>query len=99
MREPFVLVLAPPLRRGDIPRLCASLAAALDPREPRPAYCDVGTVAEPDMVTVDALLRLHLTARRKGHRLRFRNAGPALRALLSLTGFSTMLAVDGADDG
>ncbi|WP_207938937.1 STAS domain-containing protein [Actinomadura darangshiensis] len=97
MTEPFVLALGPSLSRGDVPRLCASLAAALDPDEPRPAYCDVVTVTDPDMVTVDALLRLHLTARRRGHRLRFRGAGPDLLSLLSLTGFLSVLALDGAD--
>ncbi|HWS33542.1 MAG TPA: STAS domain-containing protein [Actinoplanes sp.] len=47
--------------------------------------CDVAG-APADLATVAALARLRLTARRHGHRLVIRNAGPDLRDLIVLLG-------------
>lgn len=53
---------------------------------PRQVFCDIGGLAQVNLAAVDALARLHLTARRHGSRLRVRNAGPDLLALLELVG-------------
>ncbi|WP_046567422.1 STAS domain-containing protein [Micromonospora sp. HK10] len=81
--------------RADIPVLCADLADLLRGRPPGTVACDVAAVAAPDVVTVEALARLGLTARRHGWRLVVRDAGPALRRLLALLGLAEVLAEPG----
>jgi hypothetical protein len=81
-----VWVLRGPVARTDIADLCtylASLDAAL-------VHCDVAAV-EPDLVLVEALARLQLTARRLGRRVRVVGAGPHLRNLLHVTGLTGIL--------
>lgn len=48
--------------------------------------CDLGAVGRADAVTVDALARLQLTARRLGCRIDVINACPQLEDLLVLVG-------------
>ena len=48
----------------------------------------------PDLALVDALARLQLDARRRGGRLRLRNATDELRGLLELVGLADVLAVE-----
>ena len=48
----------------------------------------------PDLALVDALARLQLDARRRGGRLRLRNATEELRGLLELVGLADVLAVE-----
>jgi hypothetical protein len=52
--------------------------------------CDVAGLP-PDAVTVDALARLQLAARRNGRRVRLRNASEELRALLDIAGLRDVL--------
>lgn len=52
--------------------------------------CDV-VLVDPDAVTVDALARLQLTARRLGCRVGLRSAGFELRDLLDFVGFREVL--------
>jgi ABC-type transporter Mla MlaB component len=52
--------------------------------------CDVGGV-DPDAVTVEALARLQLAARRHGCRVRLRNASPGLRDLVAFMGLRDVL--------
>jgi hypothetical protein len=47
-----------------------------------------------DIGTVDALARLHLSARRLGWRLRLREASVELRELIELAGLSRVLGVE-----
>jgi len=47
-----------------------------------------------DIGTVDALARLHLTARRLGWRLRLRSIPAELRELIELAGLSTVLGLE-----
>ncbi|MEU4427462.1 STAS domain-containing protein [Actinoplanes sp. NPDC024001] len=79
------------LSRSDIPVLCADLAQLLCGRPATVVVCDVG-VARADVVTVEAIARLRLTARRHGSRLVVAGAGPDLLSLLDLLGL-------GADPG
>ena len=52
--------------------------------------CDVAGV-EPDAVTVDALCRLQLAARRLGVQVRFENASQDLRELIAFMGLRDVL--------
>jgi hypothetical protein len=57
--------------------------------------CDVGHLANPDLRTVAVLARAQLDARRRGTRLRFRNASPALRELIVFAGLEEVLPLAG----
>ena len=58
----------------------------------RTIVCDLRGVAA-DCVTVDALARIHLAARRAGVDLDVRHASPELKELLVFTGLSGVLGV------
>jgi hypothetical protein len=77
--------------RADIPGLCAGLASLLRGRGGGVVTCDVTAVARPDLVTVEALARLRLTARRHGWRLVVGGAGPDLLGLVRLLGLADAL--------
>lgn len=81
--------------RADIPALCGDLADLLRGRPPGTVACHVAAVASPDVVTVEALARLRLTARRHGWRFVVRDAGPALLRLMALLGLAEVLAEPG----
>jgi anti-anti-sigma regulatory factor len=59
----------------------------------RTIVCDLRGVAA-DCVTVDALARLHLAARRAGVELSVRHASTELRELLVFTGLSETLGLE-----
>ncbi|WP_250002846.1 STAS domain-containing protein [Actinoplanes sp. M2I2] len=90
--------------RADIPCLCSGLADLLRARPDRQqvdraghqppsseVVCDV-SAARPDVVTVEALARLRLTAGRHGWRLTVRGARPELIDLFSLMGLGGFFA-------
>lgn len=56
-----------------------------------PLVCDVRWLRAPDCATVDALARLQLTARRRGHRICLRDPLPELVELLGLAGLGDVL--------
>ncbi|MEX2420204.1 MAG: STAS domain-containing protein, partial [Actinomycetota bacterium] len=85
------LVLSDPITPDDIPGLCERARVLLDKTGHDPVVCDVGALAEPDAVMVDALARLQLTARRLGRRLRFRGACGELLDLLAFVGLGDTL--------
>ncbi|MFY1693116.1 STAS domain-containing protein [Plantactinospora sp. WMMB782] len=93
-----LLVIDPALGRADIPEVCARLVDLLarHPGQGGVVVCDVSRVAEPSAVTVDALARLRLTARRLGVDLRLRAAPVRLRQLLALTGLAAVIPLEGA---
>ncbi|WP_240659900.1 STAS domain-containing protein [Streptomyces sp. WAC 01529] len=82
-----------PLRAGDVPPLCARVAAARHGPGGGDIICDVAAVTTADLTTVDAIARLHLAARRAGGRIRLRNPAPALLALLGLVGLVELLGL------
>jgi ABC-type transporter Mla MlaB component len=90
----IVLALAPPIVRADIRTLCLSIQDVLERHPGDAVICDVGALVDPDAVTVDALARLQLTARRSGSCVSFRNAHVQLRALLALTGLTDVVCGD-----
>jgi ABC-type transporter Mla MlaB component len=79
-----------PIAREDLPGLCDRVCAFLAQTGAGIALCDVREV-EPDAVTVDALARLQLGARRHGCQVRLRGASPELRELVDLMGLTDVL--------
>jgi ABC-type transporter Mla MlaB component len=79
-----------PIARDDMPGLCDRVCALLGDSGAAVARCDVSGV-EVDAVTVDALARLQLAARRSGCRVRLRNASTELRELVDFMGLSDVL--------
>jgi len=79
-----------PISRDDLSGLCDRICGLLGASGATVAYCDVSGV-EPDAVTVDALARLQLGARRHGCRVRLRNASPELRELVAFMGLQDVL--------
>ena len=78
---------------SDIPAVWSHVLALLDDGEFEIVVCDVAALVDPDVVTVEALARLQLTARRCGRRVRFRHACGELRGLLTLLGLSDVLSL------
>ena len=79
-----------PIARDDLPGLCDRVCALLRENGAGDARCDVRTV-DVDAVTVDALCRLQLAARRQGCQVRLRHASTELRELVDLMGLSDVL--------
>src|SRR4051794_4388624 len=71
--------VAGPIAQADIPRLCNALARLLEGSTVEVVVFDLSKLVRPDAVTVDALARLQLTARRLGFSVRMRKASPELR--------------------
>ncbi|MEU7020223.1 STAS domain-containing protein [Streptomyces sp. NPDC046203] len=71
----------------EVRRLCELLAAT----PPTVVVCDLGGLTGAGLAAVDAVARLRLAARRGGHRLLFRGAGPELRDVLALVGLGDLL--------
>jgi ABC-type transporter Mla MlaB component len=86
-----VLVMIGPITRDGIPALCERARVLLLSCHIGPVACDVGALAEPDLVTIDGLARLQLTARRLGYRVELRGACGELEELLVLTGLGDVL--------
>ncbi|RCH68025.1 STAS domain-containing protein [Streptomyces sp. SDr-06] len=80
-----VLVVPDPLTLADVPLLCERLRA-LYGGGAELVVCDLAALSRADLAAVEAVARLRLTARRAGRRVRMRNAGAGLVALLELTG-------------
>lgn len=79
-----------PIARSDLPGLCDRVCALLESSRAPVVLCDVSTV-EPDAVTVDALARLQLAARRHGCRVRLRNASSELLDVVAFMGLADVL--------
>lgn len=88
---PVVWPLGPAISRADIPALCDQLSVVVRYGGVRLVLCDVSGVAVHDAVLVEALLRLQLTARRLGGRIRVHKPSPRLLDLLGATGLRTVL--------
>ncbi|MFI6688177.1 lipid asymmetry maintenance protein MlaB [Streptomyces sp. NPDC050485] len=83
--EPAVLVVSAPVTFADVPLLCERLRA-LYGGGVEEVVCDLAALTRADLAAVEAVARLRLTARRAGGRLRVRNAGAGVAALLELAG-------------
>ena len=85
-----------PIDRSDLPALCDRVGALLDESRADVALCDV-TGVEADAVTVEALARLQVAARRHGCLVRLRHASEELRELIAFMGLRDVLP-DGRDN-
>ena len=84
-----------PIARESIPAICERARILLEACDAGRVACDVGALAEPDVVTIDGLARLQLTARRLGYRVELQRACGELEELLVLTGLSDVLPCAG----
>ncbi|WP_259471424.1 STAS domain-containing protein [Streptomyces shenzhenensis] len=86
-----MLVLTGPVARDEVTGHCDDLRGLLEVTGLGIVIVDVAGLGPPGLWAVELLARLELTARRAGVRIRLRNAGPALRALLDLVGLRFQL--------
>ena len=82
--------IATPIARADLPGLCARVCVLLERSEADIAFCDVSGV-DSDAVTVEALARLQLAARRNGCRIWLCNPSAELRDLVEFMGLRDVL--------
>ena len=80
-----------PFTSEGIPALCERARVLLEGCDAGRVACDVGALAEPDVVTIAGLARLQLTARRLGSRVELQRACGELEDLLVLTGLGDVL--------
>jgi hypothetical protein len=80
-----------PIRRDDLPGLCERVGGLLARHDPGVALCDVATVTA-DAVSVEALSRLQLAARRYGFRVQLENASAELVDLVAFLGLADVFA-------
>ena len=85
-----VFAVRGPILPADLPGLCERVCAVLEEHAGRSLLCDV-TGVEADAVTVDALARLQLAARRRGCLVRLCHASAELRQLVAFMGLSDVL--------
>jgi ABC-type transporter Mla MlaB component len=83
-----------PIARSDLPGLCDRVCALFAASSAEIARCDVRGV-EPDAVTVDALARLQLAARRHRCSVRLVNASHELLDLVAFMGLADVLPSGG----
>jgi ABC-type transporter Mla MlaB component len=79
-----------PVTRGDLPGLCDRVCGLLEQSGAGVALCDVSGI-DVDAVTVDALARLQLAARRHGCQVRLRRASSDLLELVAFMGLRDVL--------
>jgi ABC-type transporter Mla MlaB component len=79
-----------PIGRADLPGLCARIHVLVQQSNAELAWCDVRRVAA-DAVTVEALGRLQLAARRQRCQVRLRNASHELLELVAFMGLDDVL--------
>jgi ABC-type transporter Mla MlaB component len=84
--DAIVVAISGPITPSDIPTLCERFRSALEDGDGELVLCDVAAIRRPDAVTLEALARLQLTARRSGRRVRIRHACMELRDLMALAG-------------
>jgi len=79
-----------PIARDDLPGLCDRVCGLLTESGASIALCRVDDVPA-DAVTVDALARLQLAAKRHSCQVRLRHASPELRELVAFMGLRDVL--------
>jgi len=84
------IVVRGPIARPDLPGLCDRVCGVLERRAATIVLCDVCGVGS-DAVTIDALARLQLAARRHGCQVRLRGASDDLRDLVAFMGLEDVL--------
>jgi hypothetical protein len=92
-RGPWLKVPAP-IGLADVPALCERAELVLKAGPRAPLDCDVGDVDSPNLVTIEALARVELTAMRLGGDIRLSGASVELLELLALCGLPIELALE-----
>jgi ABC-type transporter Mla MlaB component len=82
------------LARDDMPGACERLRALIGACDADVVVCDVGELVA-DLVAVEVLARLRLTAQRLGCALRLRGPSRALEQLLAFCGLCDVLPLEG----
>ena len=95
--QPVAFAISGPITRADLPGLCDRVCRLLSGTDAELALCDV-TGVTCDAVTVDALARLQLAARRQGCRVCLCNASDELRALVAFMGLTDVFAERPSDE-
>jgi ABC-type transporter Mla MlaB component len=89
--EPSIaFTISGPIARPDLSDLCGRVCKLLEVSGAKVAYCDVAG-ARADAVTVDALVRLQLAARRSLCEIRLRGASGELLELIAFMGVQDVL--------
>jgi ABC-type transporter Mla MlaB component len=89
-QETITFVIRGPIARDDLPGLWRRVRAVMSESGAPTLLCDVREVA-PDAVTVDALCRLQLAARRHRCKVRLRHASQELLDLVAFMGLTEVL--------
>lgn len=79
------------LRHRDVPGICARFGELVRDRRPGLVVCDLGPIERPDIVTVEVLARLRLSANRLGCCLLFANMSADLARLLHFLGLHDVI--------
>jgi ABC-type transporter Mla MlaB component len=85
------LVIRAPIACADVPGLCARVQRRAAESDAEVIVCDVHGLVRADVLTVHALARLQLTARRLGRRVRLLDPPAELRDLLRFVGLDEAL--------
>ena len=88
--QTIAFAIGGPILRTDLPGLCERVCALLEGSGAAVAVCDVSGI-QPDAVTVEALARLQLAARRHGCQVRLRRASDELLQLVDFMGLRDVL--------
>jgi hypothetical protein len=83
-----------PLARADLHGLCDRVRGALEESDATVLLCELGASVGSDAVTVDALARVQLTAKRLGRRVRLRHGSKELQDLVGFVGLRGVLQLE-----
>jgi len=89
-RGELTFAIRGPIARADLPGLSTRVCGLLERSNTAVAFCDVSGIAA-DAVSVDALARLQLAARRHDCRIRLQRTSAELRDLLTFMGLEDVL--------
>jgi ABC-type transporter Mla MlaB component len=96
--ETITLSIDGPITHADLPGLCQRFCAVLSESGAGAVVCDVQNCPA-DCVTVEALCRLQLAARRQGCTLALRHASPELLDLVAFMGLAEVLPGSAVESG
>ena len=88
--QTITFALSAPIARADLQQLCECVCGLVERTGAGVALCDVSRL-DPSAVTVEALARLQLAARRSGCEVRLRRPSNELRELVDFMGLADVL--------
>ena len=97
---PVVLAVGDGIAASTVSGLCSRLRSLIDESHADLVACDVGALHDCDLVAIDVLARLGLTARRMGCALEVWGASDTLVELIAFAGLQQILPTrEPEDDG